>query len=284
VTSETATVDADSIAPQYTSDRIAYRRFGAGEPVALLHGGSGSWSHWRRNIPALALRRQVIVPDLPGYGESNDVAADISVDGYANVVARALQQMIGPSTRFDLVGFSFGGLIAAGVAAQLGAQVRRLCLLAPSGFAKATGRVLGRRPRHTFPAGDDGMRDFLRHHLLAMMLANPVSVDTTTLDVHRANLANARFDNRHLSWCDRVVGFLSELQCPVRLIYGAEDKTAFPSIDARVALARAAVPSLELHIVPGAGHWVQYERSRETTLLILQFLDANPGAPPSPVN
>jgi hypothetical protein len=40
-------------------------------PLVLLHGGSGSWMHWLRNIPALAASgRWVLVPDLPGFGDS----------------------------------------------------------------------------------------------------------------------------------------------------------------------------------------------------------------------
>ena len=40
-------------------------------PLLLLHGGSGSWTHWLRNIDALvASGRRVLVPDLPGFGDS----------------------------------------------------------------------------------------------------------------------------------------------------------------------------------------------------------------------
>ena len=39
--------------------------------MLLLHGGSGSWTHWLRNIqPLVDAGRQVLVPDLPGFGDS----------------------------------------------------------------------------------------------------------------------------------------------------------------------------------------------------------------------
>jgi pimeloyl-ACP methyl ester carboxylesterase len=44
---------------------------GAG-PTLLLHGGTGSWTHWVRNIEPLARQFSVVVPDLPGMGESLD--------------------------------------------------------------------------------------------------------------------------------------------------------------------------------------------------------------------
>jgi len=36
----------------------------------LLHGGTGSWMHWIRNVEALSRDMMVVVPDLPGSGES----------------------------------------------------------------------------------------------------------------------------------------------------------------------------------------------------------------------
>lgn len=52
--------------------RVCWRGFGAGRPVVLLHGGHGNWLHWVRNIEALAAHHAVWVPDLPGYGDSDD--------------------------------------------------------------------------------------------------------------------------------------------------------------------------------------------------------------------
>ena len=56
-------------------------------PTVLLHGGSGSWNHWVRNIDALlASGRQVIAPDLPGFGDSarpDDVSDAIPTDSLA---------------------------------------------------------------------------------------------------------------------------------------------------------------------------------------------------------
>ena len=50
---------------------LVWRVWGQGRPIVMLHGGSGSWNHWVRNIDALlASGRQVIAPDLPGFGDS----------------------------------------------------------------------------------------------------------------------------------------------------------------------------------------------------------------------
>lgn len=51
--------------------RLVWYSWGQGRPLLLLHGGSGSWTHWIRNVETLAAAGyQVIAPDLPGSGDS----------------------------------------------------------------------------------------------------------------------------------------------------------------------------------------------------------------------
>jgi pimeloyl-ACP methyl ester carboxylesterase len=50
--------------------RVHYVRQGLGTPLVLLHGWPEFWFVWRKNIPALAERFDVIAPDLRGFGES----------------------------------------------------------------------------------------------------------------------------------------------------------------------------------------------------------------------
>jgi pimeloyl-ACP methyl ester carboxylesterase len=50
---------------------MVWRSWGSGPVLVLLHGGSGSWRHWVRNIEYFARDRRVIAPDLPGLGESD---------------------------------------------------------------------------------------------------------------------------------------------------------------------------------------------------------------------
>ena len=216
----------------------------------------------------------MIAVDLPGYGESDDVPAEISLEDYIGRVVVAVREADAAAESFDVVAFSFGGLIGAGIAAQLGRAVRRTVLFAPSGFQRPAGRELGRRPRSLFPEGEDGEVDFLRHNLLAMMLANPDSVDDDAIAIQRWNLAHARFQNLNsrFSFSNRLPEFLSRLQCPLLLAYGERDRTPYPSREARVAICREAAPQLALGIVPQAGHWLQFEQPIQTNALIEHFL------------
>jgi len=51
--------------------KLHYVRQGAGKPVLLLHGWPGFWYDWRRVIPALAEKADVIAPDFRGFGASD---------------------------------------------------------------------------------------------------------------------------------------------------------------------------------------------------------------------
>src|SRR5437870_3431829 len=75
-----------------TSDVGAFRvhwvEAGAGgETVVLLHGLSGSSRWWQRNLPALAARRRVIVPDVIGFGRSRAPGPLPAVGEIAEVLA-----------------------------------------------------------------------------------------------------------------------------------------------------------------------------------------------------
>src|SRR6218665_1440121 len=122
---------------------------GAAGPVVLLHGGSGSWTHWVRNIDALvAAGRQVLVPDLRGFGDSARPPGGGDADAVAPALEEGLAALLG-TQRCDLVGFSFGGLTAGLLAAACPQRAARLVLVgAPAMGVSDAGAVVLRGWRH----------------------------------------------------------------------------------------------------------------------------------------
>ena len=253
---------------------IGYRRIGKGPSLVLLHGGAGSWRHWERNIDALSAIRTMFLPDLPGFGESTDVAADISVDAYVELVLKAIDEMVGDGEHLDIVGFSFGGQIAAAAAVGLGERARRVALLSPSGFDKAQGRVLNPpRPDQSDPS-EEAEREYRRQMLLAVMFADAASADDEAVDIQHYNMDRARLNNRRISRSGRLVSMLKQIRCPVLVIYGDHDAVAYPSPEARIEQCRAARPDIRTALVANAGHWLQYERPDALNRLLIDFLDS----------
>jgi pimeloyl-ACP methyl ester carboxylesterase len=95
-----------------------YQQIGTGFPIVLLHGWGCDWQIWAPVIPTLTDRYQLIIPDLPIFGQSKlkENSAWNSFE-YADWLAAFIEQVI-PSTPFILAGHSFGGKIAAIYAAE----------------------------------------------------------------------------------------------------------------------------------------------------------------------
>ena len=77
----------------------------------MLHGGHGSWLHWIRNIDALGQRHTLLIPDLPGFGDSDELAieahADDRLQRLVDAVIGSLDALVGRrAAMFSSVGAS----------------------------------------------------------------------------------------------------------------------------------------------------------------------------------
>lgn len=251
--------------------RLIVRAQGSGPPLVLLHGGMGSSNHWIRNIDVLAGHFTVYAPDLPGYGDSPSIPRDIHDDDYVSEVIEALDAIV-PDGVFRLVGFSFGGIIAAMTAARLGARVCKLSLLGAGGFGK-TRTVLDLRKIPPESEGREAIRAVLRHNLCVMMCADPDHVTDETIDLHYANVRRTRFDGRHVSVnAGLMARSLVNIKCPVQMIWGDKDALCHPDPQHRIDESRKAKPDVRIDLIPGAGHWVQYEAAETVNRLLLEFM------------
>jgi pimeloyl-ACP methyl ester carboxylesterase len=229
-------------------------------PLVLLHGGSGSWMHWLRNIPALAASgRWVLAPDLPGFGDSAAPLRGTDADVLPEPVEQGLALLVGAAA-CDLVGFSFGGMVAGFLAERFPARAARLVLVGAPGLGVAPEQALRLRAwRHITDAGE---RDVIhRHNLAALMLYRPEAITELALRLHIANVLRDRMKGRSLARTDALAQSLARVHCPVQAIYGREDALYRGKLDAlQAALARAA-DFRGLALIADAGHWVQFERA-----------------------
>ena len=76
----TTAIDGTGKAGPGAAGDVVWHSWGRGEPLVLLHGGTGSWLHWVRNVEPLARDFTVLVPDLPGSGESASPPPPISAE------------------------------------------------------------------------------------------------------------------------------------------------------------------------------------------------------------
>ena len=88
--------------------KIFYRVTGRGNPVMLVHGFGETGNVWNEQTVFLESKVQLIIPDLPGSGQS-EMIDDMSIEGMAEVLKRILDHE--SISNFILVGHSMGGYI-----------------------------------------------------------------------------------------------------------------------------------------------------------------------------
>ncbi len=260
-----------------TANGVAYRSFGAGEPLVLMHGGAGSWEHWVRNVDRLATAFRVIAIDQPSYGDSAPVEPDISNDDYLAVVADAVAEIFGDAPCIHLAGFSFGGLIAAATAVALGPRAASLTMTGGAGYGPPKGRGFSLESRRRLAERldraptDAELRAMHADNLAKLMLWDRSKLDDWAIDMQFRNIERTRFDSRRLSWTGDTPRLIGELTCPVKVIYGEHDAAAIPSIAERFEMCRAIRADVETHVIPACGHWAMYEAPETVNALLLNF-------------
>jgi pimeloyl-ACP methyl ester carboxylesterase len=247
-----------------------WHTWGTGEPLVLLHGGSGSWTHWIRNVEALAAAgRRVVVPDLPGFGDSARPPGGQDADGVAPVLAEGLPRLVGDAP-VDVAGFSFGGLVGGLLAAGWPQRVRRLVLVGAPGLGLRDRRL----PLRAWRGLEDRAAQLAahRHNLATLMLHDPGSIDDLAVALQAANVPHDRMQRRRLAMTDILLRTLPAIRCPLAAIYGEHDalyRDNLPLLRERLAQA----PTLqELVLLPGLGHWLQYEDAPRFQRELLRLL------------
>jgi 2-hydroxymuconate-semialdehyde hydrolase len=113
--------------------RTSILRGGAGPPLVLLHGGiECGGAYWAPVIPELATGHRLIVPDVPGLGESQPLT---------RLDAKSFERWLSALIEFTceeppaLIAHSLLGGMAAGFGARRAGELRRLCVYAGPGIA-----------------------------------------------------------------------------------------------------------------------------------------------------
>ncbi|CAN5653944.1 alpha/beta fold hydrolase [soil metagenome] len=229
-------------------------------PVLLLHGGSGSWNHWVRNISALVRDGHcVYVPDLPSFGASASLPSGADADAMPEWIETGLQVLTG-SQAFSVVGFSFGAMVATLLASRFPTRAARLVLVGSPALSVQPLRSLGLRAWNHLPAGE-ARNAVIAQNMMVLMLSSEDTLDEMTLALQVDNLSHDRLHGRRLSQTDLVARALPTIQCRVWGIWGHDDALYVGRQDSIAPVLANAPHFKTLSLIAGAGHWVQYEQS-----------------------
>lgn len=255
---------------------LSYQVGGTGPPLVLVHGLGGAAENWVDLAPRLLERYRVLVPDLPGHGESGPGRWEPTLAGFAAAVqACAHAELSEPAV---VVGHSLGGQIALELALMEPPWPRAIVLAAVSGISSQRPGRRGALNVSTIirPARRaDPLRPWILRHRLTRRLAfwGMVSdVDSLSDESAEAFFAGAaratttRPGFRALMQCDPRPS-LADVDVPALVMWGARD-AALPVSDAFDYTRRLRAP---LRVLPDTGHLLIGERPELCARLIDEF-------------
>lgn len=261
--------------------RIAWKQWGAGPPLVLLHGDAGSWTHWIRNVLVLARRFRVIVPDLPGYGDSGSPDEPATPESLAAFLAEGLAALPDAPGNYHLAGFSFGGIVAGHLAALDAARVEQLILLGAGGLGLPIPPLSAslRRPGRDMTAAEIVAAH--RHNLAVLMFGDPGCIDRLAMHLQMENVRTARGRAGGFPASDALRRVLPQVTARLDGIWGERDAFSAPYLAEREALLRKLHPELRFHVIASAGHWTPYEAADSVNSIMLDIVGAgDAGRPP----
>jgi pimeloyl-ACP methyl ester carboxylesterase len=259
-------------------------RAGAGEPLLLVHGFTGSWRHWRPVFGDLVAGYEVIAPTLAGHdgGPPFPIGTPPTPTAAADLLEVHLDELGVDSAH--VVGNSLGGALALELAKR--GRARSVVAIAPAGGwtdgdgeAKRLGRFFARQIRLTRAlaprmgaimrrpqARHVAMRDIMRHGELVAP-ADAVDLARASLRCTVAPLALAALRaDRGLS----LTG-LDRIACPVLMASPQFDRILPPARHAQ--RLRREIPGVEWRMLPGCGHVPMWDDTRLIVQMIREFVD-----------
>jgi pimeloyl-ACP methyl ester carboxylesterase len=229
----------------------------AGHPLVLLHGGSGSWNHWVRNVLPLSQSRAVWALDTPGLGDSELPIGAEDADDLSVPLAQGLIALFN-EVPVDIVGFSFGGLMAGFLAAQQPSLIKRMVLVGVPGLGLSN-NIPNMRGFRAGMTSEERMA-IHRNNLLAIMVHDENNISSDLLAMQEHNVLRDRLRRRRIARSDVLLSLQNQWRCEVHGIWGEKD--------ALYEGALHLIPDLltdcnlkQFDVIQDAGHWVQFEAS-----------------------
>jgi pimeloyl-ACP methyl ester carboxylesterase len=241
---------------------VRMMRRGSGPPLVFLHGANGL-PVWLPMFDLLAKEFEVIVPEHPGFGTSDNPPWMRNIGDLAMYYLDFLDGL-GPY-RVHLVGLSLGGWTAAEVAVRNCSRLASLSLLAPAGI-----RVKG------VPSGDnfiwdaeEGVRNLYHDQSIATRrLAVPMTDEQADLALTN-RFAAAKFGWEPRWFNPSLERWLHRISVPTLVLWGESDKL-FPSAYAKRWGER--IPASRVEIIPECGHGIAIEKPERAAKEIMRLI------------
>ena len=250
--------------------KIHYVEAGSGPVVILLHGLGGSTQNWALNIPVLAQKFRVIVPDQIGFGKSDKPFINYRVGTYVDYLDQFCKQL--KIDRASLVGNSMGGWVAAAYTIAFPGRVERLVLVDAAGYAPPANfdyRIL----YGLNPSTREGMKQ-----IAARVFYNKIFLSDAFIDqamALRITAGDGYTINSLIESITRGEDFVDNgvksIKQPTLVVWGRQDGLTPLSDGERF---KKEIPNSTLLVIDQCGHVPQFEKASEFNAAVSKFLQA----------
>lgn len=250
---------------ELATGRISYLEGGSGPRLVSLHHSWGNPGVLDLH-QALASDFTVVIPDMPGWGGSarplwartvRDIA--ILVSQFANANATEAKH---------LVGFGFGGYVAAEIASMNTRDLASLTLVGATGIQPRDGEIMDQMMYSHRQYIEESFRDrdsYLKH------IGEEPSQEMRDLWDHSREMT-ARVTWKPYMFNRRLPEVLKNVDIPTTLLWGEHDKV----VPLEVAeLFDTALVNSSIHVIKNAGHLVEFEAPDEVRELISKHCNAH---------
>ena len=244
---------------------LCYEIVGAGEPVILHHGYTGTHYNYQAAAAILAPKYRCILMDCRGAGDSGRPASGHTIEQYAADVV-ALADPLG-LVRFTFVGHSMGGVIGMELGINHGHRLNRLVLVAP---APADGVQMppGARERDLAVRAAGDLEAMLRERKITTARELPDEVHRLRIERGLA-VSDAHYDESWKALEDvRLGDRLGEITAPTLVVAGAADGLLAANLQDFQRLRNAT-----LHVFSRVSHGVPYEIPEAFAEVIADFME-----------
>jgi pimeloyl-ACP methyl ester carboxylesterase len=241
--------------------RVAYRYKGQGPTTLYLHG-AGLTRMWLPLYERLSGSVDLLVPEHPGYGETE---MPDWLDGFDDLVIHydSLLDAL-ELERVHLVGYSLGGWIAAEIAVFHPRRLESLTLVTPIGL-----RIPGK------PVGDVFAMD--PETLFMTMFNDPTNAPQILPDIESLDEIEHQFGEMatlaRLAWNPRfdpkLERRLERVSCPTLVVRAEHDRLVPDEMAERYA---ELIDGARIETVPGTGHALVVEQPEKTADVISSFI------------
>ena len=237
-----------------SSGELSYYAAGEGRPVVYLHPAGGV--RWTRVLDELSKSFKLLVPIAPGFDGTSAHPPVKSMKGLAALAAELIEKTLGGPC--DVIGCSFGGYLAAWLAAQRPDLVDHLVLECPAGF----------RPKgHGRPASPEELRKLL-------FLYPEKARDEKTAEMEAANRTMLQHYAYSPDTDEELLARIPSIDKLTLIVHGTADRM-IPKES--VQLLKARLPHAFLVYIWDAAHAIEVDQPERLLAVLKSFLERSEG-------